>query len=391
MSNCIYADHAATTRLRDEALEAMLPWLREGYGNASSLYKLGREARKAVENARRTVAEVLGADKNEVFFNSGGTEGDNTALRGVMACAKGRHIVSAAFEHHAVLHTLEALETSGCAVTLVQPDKHGYVSPDAVRAVLRPDTALVSVMTANNELGTIQPVCEIGALARERGIVFHTDAVQAAGHIPLDARALQADILTLSAHKFGGPKGVGAIYIRRGTACASHLTGGAQEHGTRAGTENVAGIVGLARALELSASEMDGEARRLAALRQRLTAGVLEIPHVRENGGDGPRLPGIANFSFAGIEGEYIAMMLDNVGIAVSPGSACAAGSEEPSHVLTSIGLDRAAAKGGLRISLGRENTPSDVDAILEALPRAVEKLRAMSPAWAAMRRMGRL
>ena len=391
MSNCIYADYAATTRLRDEALEAMLPWLREGYGNASSLYKLGREARKAVENARRAVANILCADKNEVFFNSGGTEGDNTALRGVMACAKGRHIVSSAFEHHAVLHTLETLEKSGYSVTLVQPDKHGYISPDTVRAALRPDTALISIMTANNELGTIQPVHEIGALAHERGIVFHTDAVQAAGHIPLDVCALNVDILTLSAHKFGGPKGVGAIYVRRGTPCAPYLTGGAQEHGTRAGTENVAGIVGLACALELATAEMDAEACRLAALRQCLTSGILQIPHVRENGGNGPRLPGIANFSFAAIEGEYIAMMLDNAGIAVSPGSACAAGSEEPSHVLTAIGLDRAAAKGGLRISLGRENTQSDVEAILNTLPPAVEKLRAMSPAWAAMRHMGLL
>ena len=390
MENRIYADHAATTKLREEALEAMLPWLREGYGNASSLYKLGREARKAVENARRTVAGVLGADKNEIFFNSGGTEGDNTALRGVMACAAGRHIVSPAMEHHAVLHTLAALEKSGCSVTLVQPDRTGHISPDDIRAALRPDTALISVMTVNNELGTIQPVREIAALAHERGILFHTDAVQAAGHIPLNVRELGVDLLTLSAHKFGGPKGVGAIYIRRGTPCAPYLTGGAQEHGTRAGTENVAGIVGLARALELSAAEADEEARQLTALRQRLTDGILQIPHVRENGGE-PRLPGIANFSFAAIEGEYIAMMLDNDGIAVSPGSACAAGSEEPSHVLTAIGLDRAAAKGGLRISLGRENTQADVDAILASVQRAAEKLRAMSPTWSAMRHMGML
>ncbi len=390
MGNGIYADHAATTRLREEALEAMLPWLRDGYGNASSLYKLGREARRAVESARRTVAGILGADKNEVFFNSGGTEGDNTALRGVMACAAGRHIVSTAMEHHAVLHTLAALESAGCTVTLVQPDKSGHISPEDIRAALRPDTALISVMTANNELGTIQPIREIGAIARGRGILFHTDAVQAAGHIPLDVNRMNVDLLTLSAHKFGGPKGVGALYLRRGTACAPYLTGGSQEHGTRAGTENVAGIVGLARALELSAGEMDEEARRLTALRKRLTEGVLKIPHVRENGG-GIRLPGIANFSFTAVEGEYIAMMLDNAGIAVSPGSACAAGSEEPSHVLTAIGLDHAAAKGGLRISLGRENTDEDVDAILEALPGAVEKLRAMSPTWAAMRHMGML
>lgn len=390
MENRIYADHAATTKLREEVLEAMLPWLREGYGNASSLYKLGREARKAVENARRTVAGVLGADKNEIFFNSGGTEGDNTALRGVMACAAGRHIVSTAMEHHAVLHTLEALEKSGCSVTLVQPDRTGHISPDDIRAALRPDTALISVMTVNNELGTIQPIREIAALAHERGILFHTDAVQAAGHIPLNVRELGVDLLTLSAHKFGGPKGVGAIYIRRGTPCAPYMTGGAQEHGTRAGTENVAGIVGLARALELSAAEADEEARRLTALRRRLTAGILQIPHVRENGGE-PRLPGIANFSFAAIEGEYIAMMLDNDGIAVSPGSACAAGSEEPSHVLTAIGLNRAAAKGGLRISLGRENTQADVDAILASVQRAAEKLRAMSPTWSAMRHMGML
>ena len=390
MDTEIYADHAATTRLREEVLEAMLPWLREGYGNASSLYKLGRTARKAVENARRTVAEILGADANEIFFTSGGTEGDNAALRGVMACAAGRHIVSTAFEHHAVLHTLEALQKTGCDVTLVQPDRSGHVSAEEICAALRPDTALVSVMTANNELGTIQPIPEIGKIAREKGISFHTDAVQAAGHIPLNVRNLCVDLLTLSAHKFGGPKGVGVLYLRRGTPFIPYLTGGAQERGKRAGTENVAGIVGLARALELAAAEMEEEAARLRTLRQRLTEGVLRIPFVRENGG-GDRLPGIANFSFTAIEGEYIAMMLDQAGIAVSPGSACAAGSEEPSHVLTAIGLDRAAAKGGLRISLGYGNTEADVDAILQALSLAVEKLRAMSPAWAAMRHMGML
>lgn len=388
-ANHIYLDNAATTRLREEALEAMLPWLREGYGNASSLYKLGREARKAVENARREVAALLGAEKNEIFFTSGGTEGDNAALRGVMAQTEKRHIVSTSFEHHAVLHTLDDLRRQGCEVTLVDPDRNGHVSPDAVLAALRPDTALISVMAANNELGTIQPLREIGELARARGILFHTDAVQAAGHIPLDAGALGVDLMTLSAHKFGGPKGVGAIFIRRGVPCLPYLTGGGQEHGRRAGTENVAGIAGLARALALSCGEMEAEAVRLAALRRRLTEGVLAIPHVRENGGAGPKLPGIANFSFAAVEGEYIAAMLDNAGIAVSPGSACAAGSEEPSHVLTAIGLDRAAAKGGLRISLGRENTEADVDAILAALPEAVSKLRAMSPVWAAMRRTG--
>ena len=390
MDTEIYADHAATTRLREEVLEAMLLWLREGYGNASSLYKLGRTARKAVENARRTVAEILGADANEIFFTSGGTEGDNAALRGVMACAAGRHIVSTAFEHHAVLHTLEALQKTGCDVTLVQPDRSGHVSAEEICAALRPDTALISVMTANNELGTIQPIPEIGKIAREKGISFHTDAVQAAGHIPLNVRNLCVDLLTLSAHKFGGPKGVGVLYLRRGTPFIPYLTGGAQERGKRAGTENVAGIVGLARALELAAAEMEEEAARLRVLRQRLTEGVLRIPFVRENGG-GDRLPGIANFSFTAIEGEYIAMMLDQAGIAVSPGSACAAGSEEPSHVLTDIGLDRAAAKGGLRISLGYGNTEADVDAILQALSPAVEKLRAMSPAWAAMRHMGML
>ena len=364
--------------------------MREGYGNASSLYKLGRTARKAVENARRTVAEILGADANEIFFTSGGTEGDNAALRGVMACAAGRHIVSTAFEHHAVLHTLEALQKTGCDVTLVQPDRSGHVSAEEICAALRPDTALISVMTANNELGTIQPIPEIGKIAREKGISFHTDAVQAAGHIPLNVRNLCVDLLTLSAHKFGGPKGVGVLYLRRGTPFIPYLTGGAQERGKRAGTENVAGIVGLARALELAAAEMEEEAARLRTLRQRLTEGVLRIPFVRENGG-GDRLPGIANFSFTAIEGEYIAMMLDQAGIAVSPGSACAAGSEEPSHVLTAIGLDRAAAKGGLRISLGYGNTEADVDAILQALSLAVEKLRAMSPAWAAMRHMGML
>ena len=384
----VYADNAATTPLRDEVLEAMLPWLRESWGNPSALYRQGREARRAVEGARRSVAAVLGADKNEIFFNSGGTEGDNTALRGVISALRGRHMVTTAMEHHAVLRTAEALAAQGCEVSYVQPDRTGHVSAADIAAALRPDTALISVMTANNELGTLQPIREIAALARERHIPFHTDAVQAAGHMPLDVRDLGVDLLTLSAHKFGGPKGVGVLYLRRGTPLTPLLTGGGQERGIRSGTENVAGIVGLARALELSAGEAKSEFRRLSALRERLTAGVLALPHVRENGG-GERLPGIANFSFTAIEGEYLAVYLDNAGIAVSPGSACAAGNEEPSHVLTAIGLDRAAAKGGLRISLGRENTEADVDAILAALPPAVEKLRAMSPAWAAMRHMG--
>ena len=384
----VYADNAATTPLRDEVLEAMLPWLRESWGNPSALYRQGREARRAVEGARRSVAAVLGADKNEIFFNSGGTEGDNTALRGVISALRGRHMVTTAMEHHAVLRTAEALAAQGCEVSYVQPDRTGHVSAADIAAALRPDTALISVMTANNELGTLQPIREIAALARERHIPFHTDAVQAAGHMPLDVRDLGVDLLTLSAHKFGGPKGVGVLYLRRGTPLTPLLTGGGQERGIRSGTENVAGIVGLARALELSAGEAKSEFRRLSALRERLTAGVLALPHVRENGG-GERLPGIANFSFTAIEGEYLAVYLDNAGIAVSPGSACAAGNEEPSHVLTAIGLDRAAARGGLRISLGRENTEADVDAILTALPSAVEKLRAMSPAWAAMRHMG--
>ena len=386
----IYADNAATTKLRETALEAMLPWLRESFGNPSALYRQGREARRAVENARRTAAALLGADQNEIFFNSGGTEGNNTALRGVMAAAKGRHLVTTAFEHHAVLHTAAALERAGYEVTYVQPDRTGHVSPDAVAAAVRPDTALISVMTVNNELGTLQPVREIASLAKRHGILFHTDAVQAAGHIQLNAEELGADLLTLSAHKFGGPKGTGIFYVRRGTPLSPLLTGGGQERGMRSGTENVAGIVGTVRALEEAVSEMDGEARRLTALRERLTAGVLAIPHVRENG-SGPRLPGIANFSFAAVEGEYLAVYLDNAGIAVSPGSACAAGSEEPSHVLTAIGLDRASAKGGLRISLGRDNTGEDVDRIVSALAESAEKLRAMSPAWAAMRHMGML
>lgn len=388
MENRIYADHAATTPLQQEVLEAMLPWLGASFGNASSLYKEGREARKAVENARRGVAALLHADRNEIFFTSGGTEGDNMVLRGVVQATGRRHIIISAIEHHAILHTADVLEHEGCAVTRIQPDKNGHISPADVEAAIREDTALISVMTANNELGTIQPIREIGAIARAHGVLLHTDAVQAAGHIPLDVTALGVDFLTLSAHKFGGPKGIGVIYVKRGAACAPFMTGGAQEHGVRAGTENVAGIVGLERALALSCEEMEAEAIRLTTLRQRLTEAVLQIPHVRENGAE-PRLPGIANFSFTAIEGEYIAMMLDNAGIAVSPGSACASGSEEPSHVLSAIGLDRATAKGGLRISLGRGSTEEEIDRIAAALVTAAEKLRHMSPTWSAMRRMG--
>ena len=309
-------------------------------------------------------------------------------LHGVVQAAGRRHLIISAIEHHAILHTAEALEREGCTVTRILPDKTGHISPADVEAAIREDTALISVMTANNEIGTIQPIREIAAIAHAHGVLMHTDAVQAAGHIPLDVAELGVDFLTLSAHKFGGPKGVGAIYVRRGAACAPFITGGAQEHGVRAGTENVAGIVGLERALALSCEEMEAEAVRLTALRQRLTEAVLRIPHVRENGAE-PRLPGIVNFSFTAIEGEYIAMMLDNAGIAVSPGSACASGSEEPSHVLTAIGLDRAAAKGGLRISLGRENTEEEIDRIAAELAIAAEKLRHMSPTWSAMRRMG--
>lgn len=382
----IYADNAATTRLHPQALEAMMPYLTEQYGNPSSLYSFGQQAREAVDAARTTVADCLHCRPDEVFFTSGGSEADNWAIK--MAAenlaAKGKkHIISTAFEHHAVLHTLEALKKRGFDITLLPVYDNGVVRAEDVKAAIRPDTALVSVMFANNEIGTLQPIAEIGALCREAGVLFHTDAVQAVGHVPVDFAGMHIDMLSLSAHKFHGPKGVGALLVRKGVRFGNLIDGGAQEKGRRAGTENTAGVVGMAAALRLACAEMEAHAQHLIPKRDRLIAGLLgALPRCRLNGDPVQRLPGNVNISFEGIEGESLLLMLDMKGICASSGSACTSGSLDPSHVLLAIGLPHAVAHGSLRLTLGEDITDEDVDYLLEAVPAVVTYLRNMSPLW---------
>ena len=375
----IYADHAATTPLAPQVLDAMLPYLKEQYGNASSLYRLGRRSRQAIEDARKTVAALLGAIPAEVYFTSGGTEADNWALKGIarkLADSGKRHIVTSSIEHHAVLNAAKALEKEGFTVTYLKPDRFGFISPEAVQAAVRPDTALVSVMYANNEIGSVQPIGEIGAACREEGVLFHTDAVQAAGTLPIDVKAQSIDLLSLSAHKFYGPKGVGVLFCRRGVFPQNLLDGGSQEKGRRAGTENPALIVGLAEALKLSYSGAEERIKHVAALRDRVQAGLLTIEGSRLNGGMEPRLPGIVNVSFSGIDGQSLLFQLDLDGVAASSGAACASGSVEPSHVLLALGVPYAQAHGSLRISLGPENTAADAEEIILAVKNAVTQLR---------------
>ncbi len=393
MKRFVYADNAATTRLSPAVLDAMLPWLTEGYGNPSSIYSKGREAAQAVLDARRRVAAILGCDSGEVYFTSGGSEADNWAIKGTahrLAAQGKKHLVTTVFEHHAVLHTCAALEKEGFSVTYLPVGEKGIVSPQAVEAALREDTALVSIMAANNEIGTIQPIAQIGALCRERGVLFHTDAVQAVCHLDLDVRRDNIDLLSLSAHKIHGPKGSGVLYARKGTVPWNLIDGGGQERGKRAGTENVAGIVGTAAAMELAHSRMGEELPRIAALRDRLIEGALQIPCTRLNGDRERRLPGNVNLSIEGIEGEALLLKLDARGICASSGSACTSGSLDPSHVLLAIGLPHEVAHGSLRLSLSEENTSEDVDYILEVLPQVVEELRAMSPVWERMKAEGR-
>lgn len=387
MSNrFVYADNAATTRLLPAVLEAMTPYLTEEYGNPSSLYSFGQVARQAVDDARSTVAECLHCRTDEVFFTSGGSEADNWALKMAAEAMekKGRkHIISTVFEHHAVLHALDALKKRGFDITLLPVYDNGIVRVEDVKAALRPDTALVSVMFANNEIGTIQPIAEIGALCREAGVLFHTDAVQAVGHIPVDFAGMNIDLLSLSAHKFHGPKGVGALLMRKGVRFSNLIDGGAQEKGRRAGTENTAGIVGLAAALKLSCDSMEENGKRIAAMRDRLMHGLLSsVERCRLNGDPARRLPGNVNISFEGIEGESLLLMLDFKGICASSGSACTSGSLDPSHVLLSIGLPHAVAHGSLRLTLSEETTEDDVDYMLREIPPVVQKLREMSPLW---------
>ena len=379
----VYADNAATTRVRPEVLAKMIPYFTEHYGNPSSIYSVGRNSEVAVNNARKTVAQCLNCKETEIIFTSGGSESDNMAIRGIAKKRGSGHIITSAIEHHAVLHTIQDLEKQGFEATYLPVDKDGYISLADLKNAIREDTILISIMFANNEIGTIQPVKEIGAIAREHGIPFHTDAVQAAGHVHIDVEEMNIDMLSLSAHKFGGPKGTGVLYTRRGVNPKPLITGGGQERGKRAGTENIAGIIGTAAALKLACSEIDSESERLAKMRDRLIDTILEkIPYTRLNGGRTERLPSNVNISVEFIEGESLILMLDLKGICASSGSACTTGSLDPSQVLLALGLTHDVAHGSLRLSLGHDTTEADIDYILEVLPTVVERLRAMSPVW---------
>ena len=381
----IYADNAATTAVSDTALAAMLPCFQEVYGNPSSLHSPGQRAAEKLAAARETFAKYLNADPREITFTSGGSEADNQALRSAAALGarKGKkHIISTKFEHHAILHTLEALEKEDYEITLLDIPPDGLVTAEQVKAALRPDTCLVSIMFANNEIGTIQPIPEIGAVCHEAGVLFHTDAVQAAGHLPIDVQAMHIDLLSLSAHKFHGPKGVGVLYARRGIALTNVIYGGAQERGKRAGTENIPGICGAAAAFEEACANMEKNAAYVAAMRDKLIEGLTKIPHSILNGDPKRRLPGNVNLCFEGIEGESLLLLLDAKGIAASSGSACTSGSLDPSHVLLALGRPHEVAHGSLRLSICEYNTPEEMDYILAELPGIIHYLRDMSPVW---------
>lgn len=381
----VYADNAATTKMSKVALDAMLPYMQENFGNPSSLHSVGQKAAEALWRARETVAACLGCDAKEITFTSGGSEADNQAIltAAAMGEKKGKkHIVSTAFEHHAVLHTLDKLKKQGFEVTLLDVHENGLVTADEVAAAIREDTCLVTVMYANNEIGTIQPIREIGAVCHKRGVLFHTDAVQAAGHLPINVKEENIDMLSLSAHKFHGPKGIGVLYAKRGIPLVTLIEGGAQERGKRAGTENIPAIVGMAAALKDATDHMEENSRKVTALRDRLIEGLSIIPHSVLNGDRYNRLPGNVNFCFEGIEGESLLLLLDMAGVCASSGSACTSGSLEPSHVLLAIGRPHEIAHGSLRLTLCEENTDEDVDQILRAVPEVVEHLRGMSPVW---------
>ena len=381
----IYTDNAATTKMSDTALAAMLPCLQDNYGNPSSLHSVGQRAAEALQGARETVARCLGCDPKEIIFTSGGSEADNQAIISAArwGALKGKkHIISTAFEHHAVLHTLKKLEKEGFEVELLPVGTTGTITPEQVAAAIRPDTALVTIMYANNEIGSILPIPEIGAVCKEKGVLFHTDAVQAAGHLHIDVRAQNIDMLSLSGHKFHGPKGSGVLYARKGIPLVNIIEGGAQERGKRAGTENLPAIVGMAAALQEACDHIDENAAKVSALRDKLIAGLSKIPHSALNGDPVHRLPGNVNFCFEGIEGESLLLLLDAKGICASSGSACTSGSLDPSHVLLAIGRPHEVAHGSLRLSLCEWNTEEEVDIILQEVPRVVEYLRNMSPMW---------
>ncbi|MDE5667540.1 MAG: cysteine desulfurase NifS [Clostridia bacterium] len=381
----IYVDNAATTAMSDKAIEAMTPFLRGVYGNPSSLHTVGQVAKEHLEDARERIAKCLNCEPKELYFTSGGSEADNQAIRSAAqnGARKGKkHIVSTAFEHHAVLHTLKKLEKEGYEVTYLPVHPVGLITAEEVGAAIRPDTALVTVMFANNEVGTVLPIAEIGAICREKGVIFHTDAVQAVGHIPVDVQAQNIDMLSLSAHKFHGAKGVGALYVRRGIPLNTFIDGGAQERNKRAGTENLAGIASMAAALEEACENMEKNAKELQALRDRLIDGLLKVPHSKLNGDRKNRLPSNVNICFEGIEGESLLLLLDSKGICASSGSACTSGSLDPSHVLLALGLPHEIAHGSLRLSLSEYNTAEEVEYIIREVPKVVAYLRDISPVW---------
>ena len=381
----IYADNAATTKMSRTAIDTMVKYMEDTYGNPSSLYMIGQEAKEALEEARETVAKVINAEPREIIFTSGGSEADNQAIisAATIGAKKGKkHIISSAFEHHAVLHTLAKLENEGFEITLLDVHEDGMVRPEELEAAIREDTCLVTIMAANNEIGTIQPIREIGRICREHGVIFHTDAVQAMGHIPIDVKADNIDMLSASAHKFHGPKGTGFLYTRKGIALTNVIEGGAQERGKRAGTENVPGIMAMAAALKEAADKMEQTSPYIKGMRDRLIAGLKEIPHSAINGDEENRLPSNANFCFEGIEGESLLLLLDQKGISASSGSACTSGSLDPSHVLLAIGRVHDVAHGSLRLSLGEDVTEEQVDYIIKSVGEVVEYLRSFSPVW---------
>lgn len=391
MKRFVYADNAATTKIAPEVLDAMMPWLTEGYGNASSIYKKGREARLAMENARHQIEKALGVKESrpdygvEIYFTSGGSEADNWAIKGaakLMAPKGKKHIITTVFEHHAVLHTCAALEKEGFAVTYLPVDKDGLVTAQQVEDAIREDTALVTIMYANNEIGTVQPIAEIGAVCKKHGVLFHTDAVQAIGNVEINVEDQNIDMLSLSGHKIHAQKGIGVLYCRKGLRLPNLIDGGAQERSRRAGTENIAAIVGLGKAMEMACADIPARQKKLSAMRDKLIEGISKMEKVHLNGHAEKRLPGNVNFSFEGVEGEALLLTLDANGICASSGSACTSGSLDPSHVLLSIGLVHEVAHGSLRLTFSDYNTMEDVDYILEVLPGVIDRLRMMSPLW---------
>ncbi len=388
----IYLDHSATTKVDPEVLEQMLPFLRDQFGNPSSVYRLAGQSRAAIDRAREQVAALINADPREIIFTGGGSEADNLAIKGYAWAHqdKGKHLITCAIEHHAVLHACERLQKMGFEVTTLGVDQHGMVDPQQVAEAIRDDTLLVTIMHANNEVGTIEPVEEIAALCHERGVAFHTDGVQSLGRIPIDVKQMGADMMAFSAHKIYGPKGVGALYVKKGTRVWPVIDGGAQEHGIRSGTENVAGIVGMGQACELLSRRMDEDNARIFALRERLKRGITDrIEYLQYTGHPEQRLPNIASFCFRYVEGEGILLSLDAYDICASSGSACTSGSLDPSHCLMAMGFPHAIAHGSLRLSLGRENTEAEIDRVVEVLPGIIQRLREMSPLYGDARRHG--